>query len=122
MVRLLQALATAEEEERWDDAEVTCEGRECWVGLRQTNWRTVNALLRLVALRDVSDTDCVRYAINDVGQLLLEQSGAEDEIRRALYSGHNFTIENGHVRRLKNPVRTAQILKRRNQRRLTSPI
>jgi len=34
-----------------DDAEIACEGLECWIDLRRTNWRTVNALIRLCLVK-----------------------------------------------------------------------
>lgn len=80
------------------EAEVVCEGRSCWIGCRRVPPAAVDELLRLVALKDVSEELAVkRYRINDVGRALHRRPEVETDIVRAIMSGGSFTINNDEV-------------------------
>ena len=66
--QLLERLYEAEREERYEDAEIVCDGRECWIGLEKTSRQIVYQLLRLCVIGDVSDGGTERYTLNEEGR------------------------------------------------------
>lgn len=81
-----------------EENEIVCEGRECWIGSVRIHRSTLNKLLRLLAVRDVSDVKGLeRYTINSTGQQLLKHPALEHKIPRALADGGPFQIKNGEI-------------------------
>lgn len=68
--RVLARMLKAEQVEQFDDAELVCDGRQCWVGLEQTSRAVVNELLREALIRDTSDVGkgAERYTLNEDGR------------------------------------------------------
>jgi len=78
--------------------EIVCERRSCWIGTQRVSPAALDELLRLVALRDVSEGAAVqRYRINDVGKALHRNPAIEADILRAISTGGSFTIQNDQV-------------------------
>lgn len=98
MRRVLELMARAEDEGRHEEAELVCEGIECWVGLARTNRAVVRLLLRSLLVRDVSDTGGIeRYAVNDTGRAALRRPAVVDEVAQTLARGVPFTVVDDRV-------------------------
>ena len=100
MRQVLEDMRTAEQKETYDDAEIVCDGSECWVGLRRISRRTVDGLLRLAAISPEKFDKSSVYVLNDTGRALLKRPELATELRLALYQGRSFTIENEHIKYL----------------------
>lgn len=74
-----------------DDAEIACEGLECWIDLRRTTWRVVNALLKLCLLKDdgfgKGCTGFQRFVPNCESYRLLDDPNYEPIIIEAMRTG-----------------------------------
>ena len=72
-MQILTQLKDAEDADNLDDAEIVCEGRSCYVGLRSISKATVNELLRVVLIRDDSDQNgkLERYSLNEEGRSMV---------------------------------------------------
>lgn len=71
-MRVLTQMKDAEDTDDFDDAEIVCEGRSCYVGLDSISKATVNELLRLVLISDDSDGKGVeRYSLNEEGRAMV---------------------------------------------------
>lgn len=93
MKRLLVAMRTAEEANDLEDAEIVCDGIECWLGDVRTSRATVNRLLCLTLVSESSwggGTDV--FTINDAGRAVLKRPELADELATALASGRPFTV------------------------------
>lgn len=74
-------MQAAEAVDNLDDAEVVCDGRACYVGLRPVARATVNQLLRLVLLReDGAGGGMERYTLNEESRALLKDPGYVPQI------------------------------------------
>ncbi len=84
--RILKDLKAAEDRDDLFDAEVVCDGRSCYVGLRSVSKATVNELLRLVLICVDSDLGAgvERYSLNEEGRAILENSDYVPKIVIAL--------------------------------------
>lgn len=104
MARVLSAMAAAERADDIEDAEIACEGLQCWIGCDRISRSTVNALLRLTAVSDtsLSEHGIQRYSLNDVGRALHLRPEIEDEVRGMLMRGKQFTIYGNRVVRLES--------------------
>jgi len=73
-MRVLLRLQEAEDADNLDDAEIVCEGRDCYIGLTSISKATVNQLLRLVLIRDDSDWGggMERYSLNEEGRAMVK--------------------------------------------------
>ncbi len=73
---VLSLMQRAEDTAEYSDAEIVCEGRYCYVGLKSISKATVNELLRLVLIRDDSDQNgkVERYTLNEEGRAILIDS------------------------------------------------
>lgn len=98
LTRMLRAMADAEAAGEWENAEVLADGLDVWVGDERYSRATLNAALRRVALRDVSDTKgAQRFALNSVGHMLLAAPDQEAAILQALSDGVSVTIRDNRV-------------------------
>lgn len=72
-MRILTQMKDAEDVDDFDDAEIVCEGRSCYVGLDSISKATVNELLRLVLIHDDNDqgSKMERYSLNEEGRAMV---------------------------------------------------
>jgi hypothetical protein len=49
-LEVLRSLLAAERAENWDQAEIVCDGLDCWMGDERLSRQTVNRLVRVVAV------------------------------------------------------------------------
>lgn len=80
--QVLQMMADAEDRRDYANAELVCEGLECYVGLERTSRSVVNTLLRLVLVRceDFGNGSVERYTINADGRKMLADPNYVPEI------------------------------------------
>ena len=107
MARALDALAALEaaEGEAFDPgeagpepAEIACEGLACWIGTHRTSHGTVDALLRLCLLSDVSDEGGIRrLRLSEAGRAARRRPAIVAEISAALAGRRQFGIEDDRV-------------------------
>jgi hypothetical protein len=83
----------------YEGAEIVCGGKECWLGDRRVQRRTVIWLLRMMAISDRSEEGAAleRYCINDTGRAILRRPALVGDINRALVAGGAFRIENDQI-------------------------
>lgn len=96
----LTELDKAECEERFDDAEIVCDGIECWLGYRRVSYRTVKALLKLMALSFDESGGAQHYTLNDTGRAIQGRPALAKEIYAAVLKGRPFTLANGKIKHL----------------------
>jgi hypothetical protein len=83
---------------RDEDEEIVQDRLAVYVGSERFGPRTVTALLRVMAVKDVSDgAGMQRYVINDAGLGILERPELADEITVALLGGRPFMIRDNRV-------------------------
>jgi hypothetical protein len=82
---VLERLASSE----YPDNEIVCGGLDCWVGDQRTNWQTVNKLLQIIAISDVSDENggARRYVINESGRHYLKDEALVYDVLKAVHEG-----------------------------------
>lgn len=82
--RHLQRLKDAEDRDDFDDAEIVCEGRECYIGTDAIAKRVVFELLRLCLLKDESEQGkgVERYTINEEGRAIAATRSRARQRRR----------------------------------------
>jgi hypothetical protein len=91
MLSVLRAMIQAEETGEYEDAEIVCSGRECWLGLDKVASRTVDRLLGCMAISDISDDRRTqRYVINGTGRAIVEDPSVADAVVEALRRGGAF--------------------------------
>lgn len=78
--------------------ELVAEGLQVWVGEERFSVGSYKAVLRIAAIKDVSDCKGLgRFVINDIGEGVLRRPELADEVAYAFIAGKNFTIKNDHV-------------------------
>ena len=89
--QILIDMLDAETRDDLEDAEIVCEGRECWLGLRRVSKACVNELLRLCLLHDDSEQGkgVERYTLNSEGRAIVLDEKYTPLIVRAL-NGEQF--------------------------------
>lgn len=103
-LRCLGEMIDAEDDDRFDDAEIVCDGNSCWLGVRRVRIATVHELLRVLALKDSSAGSSVqRYLINSSGRAIYEKPELAQKIAAAVLNGTSFTVENGHIITIASP-------------------
>jgi hypothetical protein len=95
--RALAEMHEAEVADNHEDAEIVCDGGECWLGVRRVNRNTVNALLEVLAVRHDTLGGADHYTLNDTGRSILARPELSTDIRMAVVAGKPFTIENNRV-------------------------
>lgn len=84
---MLRQMKAAEEREEWEDAELVCDGFDCWLGLDKFSRKTVNVLLRCTAITLVSEPgSSERFTISATGRAILEDPTVADRVFKALIS------------------------------------
>ena len=68
--RVLKRMLEAELAEQFEEAELVCDGAQCWIGLDRTSRTIVNELLRLALVRDEGESGkgIERYTLNEDGR------------------------------------------------------
>lgn len=95
-IRTLTEMRDNEDCNDFDGSQIVCSGVECWLGLRRISRRTVNCLLRLLAIKPAWESAINYFCITDAGRSLLERPEFENELRAAILVGKPFTITNDH--------------------------
>ena len=97
MRRALREMAVAESEDRFEDAEIVCDGGECWLGERQVARRTVRGLLNLLAIKeDGYGGGAEHFCLQDIGRALLRRPALADEVEYAVLAGRRFMVDKNH--------------------------
>ena len=99
-MQILREMHDATVREDFENAEIVCEGIECWLGIRRVACVTVDMLLRLVCLSEDSENKVRRYTINGTGEAVLRRPELVEEIAQALVSRKPFSIKNDQVKYL----------------------
>ncbi len=68
--RVLKRMLETELAEQFEEAELVCDGAQCWIGLDRTSRTIVNELLRLALVRDEGESGkgIERYTLNEDGR------------------------------------------------------
>lgn len=103
MREVLQMMADADPGDYYN-AEIVCDGLQCYIGSRSTSRRTVTALLRHLAISENRDGKMARYTINETGRAILRRPEIISEIERALLTGGSWTIRDDKIVHLPSPV------------------
>jgi hypothetical protein len=105
MRRTLEELRDNADQERYEDAEIVCDGLECWLGQRRIARMTVNKLQQLTSISDVSDQNggTQRFTINETGRNILKDESQVPELFKALRAGGAWTWRDGKLVPLKTP-------------------
>ena len=94
MTLALRRMADAEAAELFEDAEIVCSGRDCWIGDHPVASRTVDRLLTAFAISDVSEgAKTRRYVINGTGRAILADPLVAEEVMKAALTGGAFDAE-----------------------------
>jgi hypothetical protein len=82
----------------YPEDEVVCSGIHCYLGTDHVSYRTVQSLLRLVALSDHGEAGGLRrFHINETGEHLLADESQIDVLVRALAEGGSWTWKAGKL-------------------------
>lgn len=85
---ILQQMHSAEAQEDWENAEIVCDGIECWLGLTRVSRRTVTCLLRHVAVSMASEPGSAeRYTLSGTGRRILVDPSVADRVVAAMLAG-----------------------------------
>lgn len=91
MLLALRGMIAAEKAEAFEDAEIVCSARECWLGDTVVASRTVDRLLEARAISDVSEgAQTRRYALNGTGRAISIDPKVADDILAAIRRGGAF--------------------------------
>lgn len=102
--RCLLQLSDFLEEDSEYESELVGSGKTFWLGLTRYSSKTVDELLRLVAIRDTSDTETRRYVINDVGRALIDDPSQESVLLSLLLQRKNITVRNLRIEELDDAI------------------
>ena len=92
-VEVLQAMAKAHAEERWDETEIVSEGIVCYLGNDRISWKTLNAFIDHVLVSLEGNGSFRRWTINGTGLLVAKFPAIADKIWLTLRSGKPFTTD-----------------------------
>lgn len=93
MLRVLEDMRAAEETGELEDAELVCDGRECWRGDHKTSRATVTRLLQLTLVSSSNWSGGSEVmTLNDAGRAVLRRPDLAGELAAALQQGAPFTI------------------------------
>ena len=87
-IELLRLMAEAEAREDYEGAEIVCDGLWCYLGEQAVSRRTVNVLLRHVAVSMASEPGSTeRYVLSGSGRKMAGDPAVADRVMTALLSG-----------------------------------
>ena len=90
-------MKAAESAQNWDDAEIVCDGADCWLGDQRISRRTVNSLVRVVALSFDDGGGAEHFTLNGTGRALADNPTLVRDVEAAIARGGAFSIEDGKV-------------------------
>jgi hypothetical protein len=98
---MIAVMATCDKPEYDENDEIVCCGVECWIGMTRISHATVNTLLRLVSISDVSDNGGARrYRINETGRNILADESQISVLVESLHEGGAWTWREGKLVRM----------------------
>jgi hypothetical protein len=87
-IEVLKTMIEAEKAGEYDEAEIVCEGRTCWLGVDRLRRKMVDSLVLHVAISHVSEPGSLeRYTINGTGRKIAEDPSIADRIVAGLIRG-----------------------------------
>lgn len=87
-IEVLKTMIEAERAGEYDEAEIVCEGRTCWLGVERLSRKMVDSLVQHVAISYVSEPGSLeRYTINGSGRKIAEDPSIADRIVAGLLRG-----------------------------------
>jgi len=87
-LEILAEMDAAEKREDWEDSEIVCSGIDCWLGLTKVSRRTVDALLRHLAVSYAAEPGATeRYVLSGTGRAILADPSVADRIVAAVLAG-----------------------------------
>ncbi|MBY3157188.1 hypothetical protein HFO56_33225 [Rhizobium laguerreae] len=87
-VKVLRTMIEAENAGEYDEAEIVCEGRTCWLGVERLSRKMINSLVQHVAISHVSEPGSLeRYTINGTGRKIAEDPSVADRVLKGLLRG-----------------------------------
>jgi hypothetical protein len=98
----IDTIAACDKPEYDENDEIVCCGVECWIGMTRISHATVNTLLRLVSISDVSDANggARRYRINETGRNILADESQISVLVQSLHEGGAWTWREGRLVRM----------------------
>ena len=93
-MRILKRMTEAEAIEEWEDAEIVCDGRTCYVGLDSISKACVYELLRFVLISDESEQGkgVERYSLNEEGRAMVADPNYVPKIVPLLEQSRSKTV------------------------------
>jgi hypothetical protein len=106
MWRVLRGMRDAEVADELDEADIMCDGGQCWRGDDRTSRDTVNRLLGLLLISECSwGGGSEHFTLNDSGRAVLRRPELADELKAAVLEGRAFTIDaDDRIQLLANPL------------------
>jgi hypothetical protein len=87
-IEVLKTMIEAEKAGEYDEAEIVCEGRTCWLGIERLSRKMVDSLVQHVAISHVSEPGSLeRYTINGTGRKIAEDPSIADRVVSAILRG-----------------------------------
>ncbi|PZR93526.1 MAG: hypothetical protein DI537_10435 [Stutzerimonas stutzeri] len=96
-IEVLRTLRAAERAENWDQAEIVCDGLDCWMGDERLSRQTVTRLIRVVALTMDDSGGAEHYTLNGTGRALADNPSLVRDIEAAIRKGGAFSMVDGKV-------------------------
>jgi hypothetical protein len=96
-LEVLRSLLAAERAENWDQAEIVCDGLDCWMGDERLSRQTVNRLVRVVAVSLDDGGGAEHYTLNGTGRALAENPALVRDIEEAVLRGGAFSVIDGKI-------------------------
>ncbi len=96
-IEVLRSLRAAERAENWDQAEIVCDGLDCWMGDERISRQTVTRLIRVVALSLDDGGGAEHYTLNGTGRALADNPALVRDIEAAIARGGAFSVIDGKI-------------------------
>ncbi|AOG02853.1 hypothetical protein [Bosea sp. RAC05] len=96
-IEVLRSLRAAERAQNWEDAEIVCDGLDCWMGAERISRQTVTRLIRVVALSFDDGGGAEHYTLNGTGRALAENPALVRDIEAAIARGGAFSVIDGKI-------------------------
>lgn len=86
---VLEKMRAADDAKDYDNAEIVCDGGECWLGDEKLSRRTVDELVGMVLLSFDNLGGAEHYTLNGSARAALDDESVIMRIRAALATGTN---------------------------------
>lgn len=93
---------TTDPTEVYTRTEIVCDRLSCYLGDIPISWRTIRALLNVVAISDRSisgDTGRI-FRLNDIGRSITRRPELADEVQVSLFQGASVTVKDDRLVKL----------------------